>query len=97
MSASATIRFSWLLATSAYQDIADPKRAIKILDHIKWNNYRDSVTKNEILAAAYAAMGNFEEAVDYQDDALDDAEDLNYDTSEIEARLNSYRQKKTWF
>ncbi|NVJ61908.1 MAG: TonB family protein [Gammaproteobacteria bacterium] len=97
MSSSATIRLAWLLATSPYEDIANPKRAIKVMDNISWRNYRDTVTENEILAASYAALGDFEEAIDYQEEALDDAEDLDYDVSEIKERLDSYKAKQLWF
>jgi TonB family protein len=94
---SAIIRLSWLLSTSPYDEVSDPKTALSLLKKIEWREYKDSVTKQEIQAAAYAALGDFSKAVDYQEDALDDAEDLDFDVTELKAHLALYKQNKKWF
>ena len=96
-SASAQIQFAWLFATSPYQDLRDPDRAIKIVENINRHQYKDNITKQEILAAAFAAKGNFKKAINYQEDALDDAEDDDYYTGDIKQHLSDYKQHKTWF
>lgn len=97
LSPSTTIRLSWLLATSPYEEIADPKRALSLLRKVEWGEYRDEITKQEIQAAAYAALGEFDKAVDYQEEALDDAEDLDFDVTELKERLALYKQDMKWF
>ena len=91
MSASSKIRFAWLLATSPYKEVSDPELAIDLVDSISWKDFNDEVTKQEIIAAAHAALGDYEEAIDYQKDALKDAKKLGFDVSEIEQRLTEYR------
>lgn len=88
---------AWMFSTSPHQEIRNPKYAIELLEQLSRKNFRDYITTNEIKAAAYAAMGKFGKAVKYQENALDDAEDLAADTEVLRARLASYKQKQTWF
>jgi uncharacterized protein len=97
LSASTAIRLSWLLATSPYVEIANPKKAIALVNNIDTEELKGDVTKREILAAAYAALGNFDKAIDYQEKALDKAEYLDFDTTELKQHLSLFKQNKKWF
>lgn len=97
LSISSAIRLSWLLATSPHKEISNPKKAISLIEGISRKEYKDNVTKYEILAAAYAKLSEFDKAVDYQEEALDSAEYLNFDVTEIKQHLDLYKQNKKWF
>jgi uncharacterized protein len=97
LSPSAILRLSWLLATSPYDQVADPTKALSLLSNIEWLEIEDDVTKREIQAAAYAALGDFRKAVDYQERALDEAKDLGFDVTELKTHLDQYKQNKKWF
>jgi TonB family protein len=94
---STVIRLSWLLSTSSFEEVSNPEKALSLLEKIEWKEFKDNVTKQEIQAAAYAALGKFSEAIEYQEDALDDAEDLDFDVTELKAHLALYKQNKKWF
>jgi len=93
----AQIKMAWLLATSTEPEIADPKRAIAIIDDLDQRLFWDEATQYQIKAAAYAALGNYEKAVDLQEDALDEAEDMDAYVDEIKSHLASYKQRTKWF
>ncbi len=97
ISAAASIQFAWIFATSSYTELRDPDRAIRLVKSLGWEKYNDGITKQEILAAAYAAKGNFKKAISYQEDALEEAMDDGYYTKDIEKHLTDYKQNKTWF
>jgi uncharacterized protein len=86
-------KLAWLLATSNHQSIRNPKRALEVLKQLNTSNFNDEVTLLEIEAASYAALGNFEKAVDAQEDALDEADDRNLYLADIEQRLQAYENK----
>ncbi|MEP1743257.1 MAG: TonB family protein [Kangiellaceae bacterium] len=88
---------AWMYATSAFEEIRNPKLAIELVNKLPRNSFKDEITTNEIKAAAFAAMGKFKKAVSYQDDALEEADDLDADLELIKTRLASYQLKKTWF
>ncbi|TQV89666.1 TonB family protein [Aliikangiella coralliicola] len=94
---STAIDYAWMLATSNNKEIANPKKAIKIIKTLPSRQFWDEATLNEIKAAAHAAQGDFKKAVDYQEDALDEAEDMRVDLDEIKNRLSAYQKKKLWF
>ena len=91
------VDFAWMLITSPYEEVSDPKRAIKLINDLPRKSFSDDVTKYEMKAAAYAAIGDFDKAVDIQEDALDEAEDLKVDLAQVKSRLAAYRQNKKWF
>ncbi len=97
MSSTSIIRLSWLLIKSPYKEITDPKRAIKLLEKLNIHTFKDEVTKQEILAAAHASLGKYKKAVSYQEDALDDAENLGFDITEIKQHLALYKKNEKWF
>jgi uncharacterized protein len=78
---------AWMLATTQQKELSNPERALKLVNDISWRTYNDKITLLEIKAAAYAALGDFEEAVDYQEDALDEAESRDAYLAIIKQRL----------
>ncbi len=97
LSDAARVDYAWMLAISPYKEIANPEKAIELSDSFSDKYFRDDATILEIKAAAQAAMGNFKKAIALQKDALDEAEDMNADLSEIKNRLVSYKNQEKWF
>lgn len=91
------IQFAWLFATTKYTDLREPDFAIELVESLNSKKYNDDITKAEILAAAYAAKGNFKKAISYQEDALEEAEDGGFFSDDIQSHLTSYKENKTWF
>ena len=75
LSATTKLNYAWLLATSPFKEVADPKKSLDIVNSMSRITFNDDITLYEIKAAAYAAMGKFEKARSYQEDALEEAED----------------------
>ena len=94
---SAKLAYAWMLITSPYPEIANPKKGLSISSSFSKKEFNDHITIYELKAAAYAALGKFKKAVSYQKDALDKAEDMNADSDIIKTRLKSYQDKQTWF
>ncbi|MCC9609268.1 tetratricopeptide repeat protein [Blastopirellula sp. JC732] len=84
---------AWLLATCPVKKTRNPKRAIEVatLDcqSSDWKNGFSIDT----LAAAYAAAGNFPQAIERQEQAIQLVEDKDA-RQELEQRLELYRNKK---
>ena len=94
---SARLSYAWLLTKSPYKEITNPKKALELVDDFSVYYFKDDTTIYEIKAAAYAAMGNYKKAVSYQEDALDEAEDMNVDLDDIKAHLVVYKNNEKWF
>ncbi len=97
LSAKTQLNLAWMLATSPFAKIADPKKSLEIVDNMSWKNFSDDITLYEIRAAANAALGRFDKAVDLQEDALDEAEDLDADLTLIKEHLARYQKREKWF
>lgn len=97
MSASTKINYAWMLAISPFKEISNPKKSLEIIDDIPRKAFKDDITRYEIKAAAYAAMGDFEEAIELQEEALKEAEDRGADIEKILAHLSSYKNNQRWF
>ncbi len=95
--ASAKLDYAWMLATSRFPEIADPERAIDIVDSFSSSRFWDNATKYEIKAAAYAALGNFNKAVKLQQQALSQATSIKADVETIATHLDAYKASKKWF
>jgi tetratricopeptide (TPR) repeat protein len=61
---------AWILATSADDSLRNPAEAVKIAESICTTTGRRVLTALDTLAAAYAAVGRFDDAVRTADDAL---------------------------
>jgi uncharacterized protein len=97
LSAPTRLSYVWMLATSPFEEISNPIKAIELTKSFSSKEFKDDATLYEIKAAAYAAMGDFEKAVDLQEEALDEAEDMNADLTDIKKHLVFYKKKKKWF
>lgn len=97
MQPSALVDFLWMLIKSPYKEINDPMQALELSEQLNTKDFRDEITEYEIKAAAYAKLGNFKKAIRYQEDAIDEAEDLNADLSDLQNHLTAYKNKQLWF
>ncbi len=85
---------AWLFATAKAPDFQNGKKAIELarkaceLSQWKDPNYLDT------LAAAYARAGDFENAVKWQEKALESSKSSR--KLELQQRLNFYRERKPW-
>lgn len=83
-----------VLATAPDEKLRDGKKAVefakKAVDMIKWRDGRYLDT----LAAAYAEIGDFDKAVEVQQQAIDDADFMKDEGEDARKRLKLYRDKK---
>ena len=89
--------YAWMLVTSPYEEISNPQKAIDIINTAENILYVDQVTIREIKAAAYAALGNFEDAINYQTEALELAEENGFSLETIKEHLEAYQNNSKWF
>lgn len=84
---------AWLLATCPDDKIRDPKRALTLAEQAATGTNRENGQYMDTLAAAYAANGQFPEAIKAGETAI---ELLKGDPAlvEIHARVELYRQQK---
>lgn len=84
---------AWLLATCPDEKIREPQRALKLAEQAATGTNREDGQSLDTLAAAYAANGQFPEAVKAGEAAI---ERLKGDPAlvEIHARVELYRQQK---
>ncbi len=87
---------AWTLCTANVEKVRDGKKAVelatKACELTQWQNagYIDT------LAAAYAEAGDFEKAVKYQTQVLEDAELVKREGTELKDRLELYKAKKKY-
>lgn len=93
LSELAKLKLAWLLIESPYDEVRDADKGLALLQRINWIEIGDPITKFELQAAALAALGDFKQAIEFQEEALDEAEDGGFDTSLIATRLSSYQQR----
>lgn len=85
--------FAWLLATCPNEKMRDGKRAVQLAQEgLKLN--KEDAPMMDTLAAAYAEAGNFDEAVRWQERALEDPQ-LKSD-ADARRRLELYRKKQPY-
>lgn len=94
MDAEAYNNLAWLLATAKAPGFRDGKRAVKLalkaceLSGWKKAEYVDT------LAAGYARIGDFDNAVKWQEKALEQSKSAR--RPEFQERLNCYQERKPW-
>jgi len=94
LDAEAYNNLAWLFATAKAPGFRDGKKAIelamKACELSDWKNaeYVDT------LAAGYARMGDFDNAVKWQEKALEQSKSAR--PPEFQQRLNFYREHKPW-
>jgi serine/threonine-protein kinase len=90
---------AWLFATCPKPEFRKPAKAVEYALHICKESEWKKTTFFDTLAAAYAASGNFGEAVKWQEKAL--ASSHSYDSPEEKqkgkARLKLYRRRMPYF
>ena len=86
---------AWLLSTCPTASVRNPREALTNA-HLacEWTG-KENPALLDTLAAAYAAAGDFPEAIDYQERAL--ARVAGPERGDYAARLALYRQKKPYF
>jgi TonB family protein len=91
----AAMALAWLQATAGDEKIRNPGNALKLAAGA-YEDYPDQVTALETMTAAYAANGDFKKAVKFQEDAIDEAEDLDWNIQPLQLRLDAYMNGKAW-
>ncbi|MFO0901295.1 MAG: tetratricopeptide repeat protein [Pirellulales bacterium] len=85
--------FAWLLATCPEESRRDGPRALALATQACDLTQHKSAPCLEALAAAHAELGNFEEAVRWQEQAVE-LDKTHKDLEEEESRLELYRTKQ---
>lgn len=92
---SAKIRYAWILVTHPDVNIRDPARAQSLLAEIE-NDYIDKQALWETRAAVAAETGDFETAIHWQQQALEDAAALDLPLEISQQKLEHYQSDKPW-
>lgn len=77
----------WYVAHSS--DVSELKKAISLAKKVVDEN--DHPEAYAYIAKAYAKLGYFEEAIDYQEQAIDEAREQNYAVAPFERALAAYQ------
>jgi uncharacterized protein len=85
-----------LLASSPVVSVRDPHASLEIANKLLAGELRSDPQMYEVAAAAYAANGDFRNAVAQQQVALHLAQGLGWDAGAMGVRLASYRSGKSW-
>jgi tetratricopeptide (TPR) repeat protein len=85
---------AWLLATAADAKFRDGKRALELAKQAVEMSYHKSANSLSALAAAFAAVGDFDNAVRYQEKALEDKTYWAIWGEDAQKWLAGYRAKK---
>ena len=83
--------YAWLLATAPEEKVRDGKLAVELAKKAIEFEPKKAAWYGDTLAAAYAEIGDFDEAVRLQERALEDPELKN--NTEAKQRLELYRKK----
>jgi tetratricopeptide (TPR) repeat protein len=83
---------AWLLATCPDARVRDGKRAVELAQRASWATGHKDASVLDTLAAAYAEAGNFDEAVRWQEKAVQLASDRQADI--LRRRLDIYESGK---
>lgn len=89
---------AWFMATSPDQTMRDGTRAVKIMEAALSQMPRNDGWV-DTLAAAYAEIGDFDQAIKYQEEAIQLAEDTtkpNDIPANLHERLKAYQEKRPW-
>ncbi len=94
LDAEAYNNLAWLLATAKAPGFRDGKRAVKLaLKACELSDWK-KVEYIDTLAAGYARIGDFDNAVKWQEKALGQSKPAG--PAEFQERLNFYRKHKPW-
>ena len=91
---------AWLLSTCPDNQIRNPRKALRFAERaVRLSETDDKTAAGDILdtlAAAYAAVGRFKDAVRSQEEALEDPEFVEAHGDDGRQRLELYREKKPY-
>jgi tetratricopeptide (TPR) repeat protein len=94
LDAEAYNNLAWLFATAKAPGFRNGKKAVELgLKACQLSDWGNSECL-DTLAAAYARVGDFENAVKWQEKACESSKLAG--TSEFQQRLNLYRERKPW-
>ena len=85
-----------LLAASPVDAVRDPSTALSVARQLAAGEIQSDPQMFEAVAAAYAANGDFHNAVAQQQLAVQKAQRLGWSTQAMSERLNAYRGGKPW-
>ncbi|MCI0358018.1 MAG: tetratricopeptide repeat protein [Planctomycetaceae bacterium] len=93
--ATALKQLAWLLTTSADGQVRDGKKALAILVKLPQEPDRIDIQYLEVLSAAHAEVGDFDQAVIFAEQALDEARKIkSRRVEEFAERVEMFRAKQ---
>jgi uncharacterized protein len=90
-----TLYLAALLAASPDPTRRDPARALTLVDLSKWD-FDSDPTACEVIAAARAQRGEFDDAVSMQQRAIRGAQRFKWDIGPLKERLANYQSHSKW-
>jgi tetratricopeptide (TPR) repeat protein len=90
-------RIAWISATAPDEKVRNPEAALKMAGALAQQTGRQDCGVLEVLSAAQASVGQFDEAIATAEEALQLAEDNDFKSSQtkLKAYLAHFRAKKT--
>jgi TPR repeat protein len=85
-----------MLATAPSDAARDPITALNLARQVAEASLQPDPQVFEVLAAAYAVNGDYQQAVSEQKRALNKAEMLGWNTPSMHSRMASYRANQAW-
>jgi TPR repeat protein len=85
-----------LLASSPFDAVRDPPAALELAKQLAAGEIRTDPQMYEVVAAAYAANGDFHNASAKQQLAVQKAQGLGWNTGTLVERLDAYRHDRAW-
>jgi Sel1 repeat len=85
-----------MLASVPQPQLRDPRRALLLLSKV-YPGVDSDPTASEIRAAAQAAEGDFQDAVQSEQGAIAKAHKMGWNLSPLEHRLALYQSRKPWY
>ncbi len=88
---------AWVLSTSPNDEIRNGKRAVELgIKACELTDYKASHILST-LAAGYAEVGNFEEAIKWSEKSVEEGKNEGSEQlKQLQEELESYKQKKPW-
>ncbi len=91
----ANVLLAWELVTADDKSMRNAEEALSLLAQVP-DDYLDMVRVFETKAAAHAEAGDFEKAVELQQQAIKETKDLEWEIPVMQQRLNAYQVRRTW-
>jgi len=85
-----------LLAGSSQEAVRDPPAALALARQLASGDIRTDPQMYEVVAAAYAANGDFHNATAQQRLAVDKAKALGWNARTLTEQLDAYRHDRAW-